>query len=96
MIWANRFILLLLMQYGDQSWYRHVAAFGALCNIFMMITANTIGFVLGVDNTLVFVKQVFGTWQGIGFVAQAIIGLFAAVQVMFEYRCVSFLCLGNT
>lgn len=52
----------------------------------MMITANTIGFVLGVDNTLAFLKQVFGTWKGIGFVIQAVVGLFAAVQIMFEYR----------
>lgn len=52
----------------------------------MMITANTIGFVLGVDNTLAFLKEVFGTWRGLGFVLQASIGLFAAVQVMFEYR----------
>lgn len=54
----------------------------------MMITANTIGFVLGVDNTLIFLKQVFGTSQGLSFVLQAVIGLFAAVQIMFEYRCV--------
>ena len=55
-----------------------------------MITANTIGFVLGLDNTLFFLKQVFGTWQGISFVFQAGIGLFAAVQIMFEYRSVHF------
>ncbi|KAK9893586.1 MBOAT-domain-containing protein [Cystobasidium minutum MCA 4210] len=73
-------------KYGNAPWYRHLAAFGALCNIFMMITANTIGFVLGVDNTLTFLKQVFCTSQGLGFVLQAVIGLFAAVQIMFEYR----------
>jgi hypothetical protein len=55
-----------------------------------MITANTIGFVLGVDNTLIFLKEVFGTWQGIGFVAHAIIASFVTVQLMFEYRYVSF------
>lgn len=53
-----------------------------------MITANTIGFVLGLDNTLIFLKQVFGTWEGVSFVFQAGIGLFAAVQIMFEYRSV--------
>jgi D-alanyl-lipoteichoic acid acyltransferase DltB (MBOAT superfamily) len=76
----------LAKQYGNRPWYRHLAVFGALCNIFLMVIANTIGFVLGVDNTLIFLKQVFGTWQGSLFVIQACIGSFAAVQIMFEYR----------
>lgn len=51
-------------QYGNRPWYRHVCAVGAVFNILMMITANTIGFVLGTEHTLTFLKLVFGTWKG--------------------------------
>lgn len=30
-----------------------------------MITANTIGFVLGIDNTVAFLREVCGTWSGV-------------------------------
>lgn len=51
-------------QYGDKPWYIPVCALGAVFNIVMMIVANTIGFVLGPKNSLVFLKEVFGTWSG--------------------------------
>lgn len=54
----------------------------------MMITANTVGFVLGVDNTVAFLKQVFGTLPGFVFLVVAIVVLSSAAHVMFEYRCV--------
>lgn len=73
-------------KYGDQPWYRHICAVGALGNILMMITANTIGFVLGVDNTVAFLREVCGTLSGITFLAQACVAVFAAVHLMFEYR----------
>lgn len=52
----------------------------------MMITTCTIGFVLGLDNTLAFLKQVFGTLSGAAFVLPACVVVYATVQVMFEYR----------
>jgi hypothetical protein len=56
--------MLRKLQYAEMHWYRHACAIGAVFNILMMITTTTIGFVLGVDNTLAFLKQVFGTWSG--------------------------------
>jgi len=37
------------LQFGSTSWYRHLAAGGAVLNILLMMTANLVGFVLGID-----------------------------------------------
>lgn len=51
-------------KYGARPWYIHACALGGVVNIIMMITGNTIGFVLGVDHTVVFLKSVFVTVDG--------------------------------
>ena len=51
-------------KYGDRPWYRHACAVGGIFNVLLMITGNTVGFVLGPENTLAFLKAVFGTLQG--------------------------------
>lgn len=69
-----------------QQWYRHLAAFGAVFNILLMMTANLVGFAIGVDGIKYFYEQLLGTWSGIQFMIGAIGTLFVGAQVMFEYR----------
>lgn len=78
------------MQYGERSWYRHVCAVGGVLSILMMVTGNTIGFVLGSENTVFIWNQVTGTWAGRVFLLEASIFFFALTHVNFEYRCVIF------
>lgn len=52
----------------------------------MMMAANLVGFVLGLDGMKHLVYQLVSTWSGIGFMLFASGCLFVAVQVMFEYR----------
>ncbi|KAJ7129335.1 MBOAT, membrane-bound O-acyltransferase family-domain-containing protein [Mycena epipterygia] len=73
-------------KYGHTPWYRHVCAIGAVFNLVMMMTANLVGFVLGIDGTKYFVKLLFGTTEGWRFVMGASVCLFAASHLMFEYR----------
>jgi hypothetical protein len=49
-----------LVQYGARPWYRHLAALGAVFNILLMMTANLVGFVVGVDGA----KEVWGKMVG--------------------------------
>ncbi|KAJ7752835.1 MBOAT, membrane-bound O-acyltransferase family-domain-containing protein [Mycena maculata] len=73
-------------KYGQEPWYRHVCAVGAVCNMLMMATANLVGFVVGIDGTGYFVQQVFGTAGGWQFVFGAFVSMYAAAHLMFEYR----------
>ncbi|GLB44756.1 putative membrane-bound acyltransferase family protein [Lyophyllum shimeji] len=73
-------------QYGGKWWYRHVCALGAVANILMMMGANLVGFVIGTDGVRFFVRELFGTAQGIVFFAAACACLFVGAQIMFEYR----------
>ncbi|KAJ6567497.1 MBOAT, membrane-bound O-acyltransferase family-domain-containing protein [Mycena sp. CBHHK59/15] len=73
-------------KYGTEPWYRHVCAVGAVLNILMMMTANLVGFVIGVDGIQYFVRQLFGTTEGLRFLVGASVCLFAAAHLMFEYR----------
>jgi D-alanyl-lipoteichoic acid acyltransferase DltB (MBOAT superfamily) len=52
----------------------------------MMMSANLVGFVLGLDGTKHLVGQLGSTWSGLWFMAFASGCLFVGVQVMFEYR----------
>jgi D-alanyl-lipoteichoic acid acyltransferase DltB (MBOAT superfamily) len=59
--------LLPSSKYGSATWYRHVCAIGAVINMFMMMSANLIGFVIGTDGIKYLLSQIFGTWEGISF-----------------------------
>lgn len=52
----------------------------------MMMTANLVGFVLGLDGIKHLVHELITTWSGRIFTLFAGGCLFVAVQVMFEYR----------
>jgi len=73
-------------RYGKEPWFRHVCAIGGIFNILLMMSANLVGFVLGMEGTRYLMEQIAGTWQGRAFVVMALPGLYIAVQVMFEYR----------
>ncbi|GAA95653.1 hypothetical protein E5Q_02307 [Mixia osmundae IAM 14324] len=89
-------------KYESKWWYRHVAAAGGVANILMMMTANLIGFAIGVDGIKYLGSQVFGTFSGRSstcssarllnrfagykFLALACIALYSATHLMFEYR----------
>jgi hypothetical protein len=56
----------------------------------MMMAANLVGFVIGMDGLAFFVKQVTSTVAGWTFLAVTFPCLFVGVQLMFEYRSVVF------
>jgi len=73
-------------KYGDEHWYRHACAAGGALNLMMLMSANLVGFVLGMDGAAHLFKEVFTTWEGIRFLSIALPCLFVTVQVMLEYR----------
>ncbi|BGP19275.1 hypothetical protein JCM10213_008207 [Rhodosporidiobolus nylandii] len=73
-------------KYSPQPWYRPLAALGGVANILLMMTANLVGFVLGLDGAREVWGRMVGGWEGRIFLLTACACLFVAVQVMFEYR----------
>ncbi|KAI6108908.1 MBOAT, membrane-bound O-acyltransferase family-domain-containing protein [Pisolithus croceorrhizus] len=78
--------LLPQSKYGRYWWYRHVCAIGAVFNILMMMTANLVGFVIGIEGVLYLSGQITGSLEGFRFIVTGCCCLFAGVQLMFEYR----------
>jgi protein-cysteine N-palmitoyltransferase HHAT len=54
-----------LCQYGNYWWYRHLCAVGAVGNILMLMTANLVGFAIGVDGIKYLLSQLTGSLQGL-------------------------------
>ncbi|KAI9460293.1 MBOAT, membrane-bound O-acyltransferase family-domain-containing protein [Boletus coccyginus] len=73
-------------KYGLHAWYRHVCACGGVINVFTMVAANLVGFVIGTDGILYMANQITGSFQGLRFLISACGCLFVGVQLMFEYR----------
>ncbi|GAA5898733.1 O-acyltransferase [Sporobolomyces salmoneus] len=73
-------------KFGDQWWYRHLAAIGGVFNVLLMMTANLVGFVVGIDGAKALWSKMLGTTEGRIFMVVASACLFVAIQVMFEYR----------
>ncbi|SSD58682.1 related to Glycerol uptake protein 1 [Saccharomycodes ludwigii] len=80
------FVTKLFKPYREKPWYRIVCGVGAVLNIWMMMIANLFGFCLGQDGTKQFLYDLLFTYDGIRFTFLANLGLFIAVQVMFELR----------
>jgi hypothetical protein len=51
-------------QFGGTTWYRHLAAIGGVLNLWMMMCANLVGFVLGLEGMKHFLKELTSTWSG--------------------------------
>ncbi|PVG04049.1 putative GUP1-Multimembrane-spanning protein essential for proton symport of glycerol [Serendipita vermifera] len=73
-------------KFGDQWWYRHLRAIGGVGNVLMLMIANLVGFVIGLEGIKYLGTQLMGSWSGIGFIFLACGCLFVGVQVMLEYR----------
>lgn len=72
--------------YGHHPWYRHMCALGGACNVLMMMTANLVGFVVGLDGVQYFWLQLVQSFGGMLFLLVGVAILFVGVQLMFEYR----------
>ncbi|KAF7732825.1 glycerol transporter [Apophysomyces ossiformis] len=59
-------------KYGQQPYYRFICGIGAVANILLMMTANLVGFCVGLDGMKNMLSQIIGTVDG--------------VQIMFEIR----------
>jgi protein-cysteine N-palmitoyltransferase HHAT len=66
--------------------YRVICGIGAVANVLMMMTANLVGFAVGLDGLQNIVHGIASSWQGAMFMLGACAALFVGVQVMFEHR----------
>jgi len=57
-----------------------------VANMFMMISANLVGFVIGLDGVQLVWSQMVETGAGRVCLLQLIVVLFIAAQLMYEYR----------
>lgn len=73
-------------QYGHERWYRPLAGVGGVANLFLLMIANLVGFVLGVDGVQHLLMELTGSYTGWTFLAFSCGCLYIAVHVMFEYR----------
>ncbi|GAA5876653.1 hypothetical protein JCM8547_005765 [Rhodosporidiobolus lusitaniae] len=73
-------------KFSSRPWFRPLAALGGVLNILLMMTANLVGFVVGIDGAKSLWGKMVGGWEGRSFLLVACACLFVAVQVMFEYR----------
>ncbi|RMZ83299.1 hypothetical protein DV738_g1340, partial [Chaetothyriales sp. CBS 135597] len=80
------------LAFPAKAWRNHPTAYRILCGIgavgiiLMMMTANLVGFALGLDGLKGLVQGIIGSWQGAVFMLTACAALFVGVQVMFEHR----------
>ncbi|UZJ52944.1 hypothetical protein CBS101457_002264 [Exobasidium rhododendri] len=72
--------------FGQLWWYRHICAVGGVVNILMMMSANLVGFAIGMEGMSYMSQQLLSRWSGLQFMLGACGVLFVGVQVMFEYR----------
>lgn len=73
-------------RYGNTPWFPYVRALGTVVNVFMMMTANLVGFVVGLDGIQFLWSQLIGTPAGWLCLGQLVTALFIAAQLMWEYR----------
>jgi D-alanyl-lipoteichoic acid acyltransferase DltB (MBOAT superfamily) len=66
--------------------YRWLCGVGAVGEILMLMTANLVGFALGLDGLEGLVKSILGTWDGQVFFWTACFALFTGAEFMFEWR----------
>jgi protein-cysteine N-palmitoyltransferase HHAT len=71
---------------GRPTTYRMLCGVGAVCNVFMMMTANLVGFAVGLDGLKAIINGIVGSWEGVVFLVTAIFALFSGIMVMFEHR----------
>lgn len=73
-------------QYRHERWYRPLAGVGGVLNILLLMSANLVGFVLGLDGMRHLITELTSSLSGLLFLGFSAACLYVAVQVMFEYR----------
>ncbi|KAK4084223.1 uncharacterized protein Triagg1_703 [Trichoderma aggressivum f. europaeum] len=66
--------------------YRMLCCVGAVANVLMMISANLVGFAVGLDGLQSILSSILHDWSGVVFILTASSCLFVGIQVMFEIR----------
>lgn len=72
--------------YQHEPWFRHLVALGGTFNVMAMMSANLVGFSIGVDGVKFMWKEMLGSWAGLQVFVTILLVVFCAVQVMIEYR----------
>lgn len=84
--------VLAAMLFPKRKWaknptaYRMLCCAGAVINVLMMISANLVGFAVGLDGLQSIIQGILHDWSGLVFIITACGALFVGVQVMFEIR----------
>ncbi|KXX78169.1 Glycerol uptake protein 1 [Madurella mycetomatis] len=71
---------------GRPTAYRMLCCVGGVGNVLMMISANLVGFAVGLDGLESIVRGIFKDYSGLVFLVTACSALFVGIQVMFEIR----------
>jgi len=58
------FFSVFCVQFGEKWWYRHCCAIGGVFNILMMMGANLVGFVVGMDGAQYLAYHIVSSWSG--------------------------------
>lgn len=66
--------------------YRMLCCSGAVLNVLMMISANLVGFAVGLDGLQTIIHGIFHDFSGLLFLVIACLSFFVGIQVMFEIR----------
>ncbi|KAJ4295938.1 glycerol transporter [Collariella sp. IMI 366227] len=66
--------------------YRMLCCAGAVANVLMMMSANLVGFAVGLDGLESIVRGIFRDYSGLAFLVTACGVLFVGIQIMFEIR----------
>ncbi|MBW0528794.1 hypothetical protein O181_068509 [Austropuccinia psidii MF-1] len=72
--------------YQHQWWFRHIKAMGGMLNVMTMMSANLVGFSLGIDGVKLMWHELLSSWEGLKVLLLILFVVFCAVQVMLEYR----------
>ncbi|TLS23130.1 uncharacterized protein PpBr36_05697 [Pyricularia pennisetigena] len=98
LIWGWLIVLFFIPEvaaayfFPAQAWadrptaYRMMCAAGAVINVLMMMSANLVGFAVGLDGLESILKGIFHDFSGLMFLGMACLTLFVGIQIMFEVR----------
>ncbi|KPM45838.1 Glycerol uptake protein 1 [Neonectria ditissima] len=98
LIWGWLIVIFMLPEwiatalFPKQKWenrpnqYRMLCATGSVGNVMMMISANLVGFAVGLDGLIVILQSILHDWAGFIFLFCACSVLWVMVQVMYETR----------
>ncbi|KAI8719677.1 hypothetical protein NCS52_00749000 [Fusarium sp. LHS14.1] len=98
LIWGWLIVLFMLPEwiaayfFPPRKWenrpteYRMLCCVGSVGNVLMMISANLVGFAVGVEGLQSIIQSILHDWSGLLFLLTACSCLFVGIQIMFEIR----------